>query len=94
MEHTGYLGEKMLVKAHAEQNRSEWVLHGVHSADLHIGMSAIFIVSRKRPTPNLSCMLLKQLLVGASIINIHSPDTDVFVLAIRRFCELCSNTNL
>lgn len=29
---------------------------------------------------------------GATEVNIHSPDTDVFVLAIRRYPELCQNT--
>ena len=27
---------------------------------------------------------------GATEINIHSPDTDVFILALRRYSELCS----
>ena len=29
---------------------------------------------------------------GASEIKIHSPDTDVFILALRRFPRLCQNT--
>ena len=31
---------------------------------------------------------------GASQLQIHSPDTDVFVLALRRYPELCENTLL
>ena len=48
------------------QNRSGWLLHGVHSAEILIliEMSATFIVNRKWPILNLSCMLLKQLLLG------------------------------
>ena len=30
---------------------------------------------------------------GATSIDIISPDTDVFVLALRRFPELCQNTS-
>lgn len=30
---------------------------------------------------------------GATELNIHSPDTDVLVLAIRRYPELCKNTS-
>ena len=29
---------------------------------------------------------------GATQLQIHSPDTDVFVLALRRYPELCENT--
>ena len=29
---------------------------------------------------------------GATKLQIHSPDTDVFVLALRRYPELCENT--
>ncbi|KAK3733482.1 hypothetical protein QZH41_007067 [Actinostola sp. cb2023] len=29
---------------------------------------------------------------GATEVNIHSPDTDVFILAIRRYTELCEHT--
>ena len=29
---------------------------------------------------------------GASTLEIHSPDTDVFVLSLRRYPELCRNT--
>jgi imidazole glycerol phosphate synthase subunit HisF len=29
---------------------------------------------------------------GATEIKIHSPDTDVFILALRRFPRLCENT--
>jgi hypothetical protein len=29
---------------------------------------------------------------GATELNIHSPDTDVFILSIRRYPELCQNT--
>ena len=31
---------------------------------------------------------------GATDINIHSPDTDVFILALRRYPQLCHETNL
>ena len=30
---------------------------------------------------------------GAAEINIHSPDTDVFILLLRRYPELCEETN-
>ena len=30
---------------------------------------------------------------GAREINIHSPDTDVFILSLRRYLELCEDTN-
>ena len=30
---------------------------------------------------------------GATEINIHSPDTDVFILSLRRYPELCEETN-
>ena len=29
---------------------------------------------------------------GATQLQIHSPDTDVFVLTLRRYPELCENT--
>ena len=29
---------------------------------------------------------------GATKLQIHSPDTDVFVLSLRRYPELCENT--
>ena len=30
---------------------------------------------------------------GATEISIHSPDTDVLVLAIRRYSQMCTNTS-
>ena len=30
---------------------------------------------------------------GATEINIHSPDTDVFILSLRRYPQLCHGTN-
>ena len=30
---------------------------------------------------------------GATEINIHSPDTDVFILSLRRYPQLCHETN-
>ena len=31
---------------------------------------------------------------GATEINIHSPDTDVFILSLRRYPQLCHKTNI
>ena len=31
---------------------------------------------------------------GATECNIHSPDTDVFILSLRRYPQLCHETNL
>ena len=31
---------------------------------------------------------------GAMEIQVHSPDTDVFVLALRRYPELCADASL
>ena len=30
---------------------------------------------------------------GATKLSIHSPETDVLVLAIRRYSEMCPNTS-
>ena len=73
MKLTGFLAEKMPVKAHAEQRKmvDAWgsQCRATHR-DVH---PPPLIVGRKKPSPNCSCMLLKQLLVGLQSSTFPHP---------------------
>ena len=91
MELTGYLAEKMLVKAHAEEKQMV-VAWGSQCRATHRNVDHLHSQQEEADT-KLLLHAAEATASGASIINIHSPDTDVFVLALRRYPELCTNTN-
>ena len=83
----------MLVKAHAEQ---KWVVvaWGSQCRDTHTHRNVCHIHSQQEVADTkLILHVAEATAIGASIINIYSPDTDAFVLAIRRYTEFCRNTN-
>ena len=55
-------------------------------------MFNISVAPKKRPTQGLSFDSLDVSRRGATELYIQSPDTDVFVLAVHRYRELCRNT--
>ena len=87
MELTCYLAEKMLEKAHANQ-KDFVVAWGSPCQATHKSMNHIQSDQEEADT-KLLLHAVDATFCGATIINIHSPDTDVFVLSLRRYPELC-----
>ena len=91
MELTSYLAEKMLEKAHAQEKHMV-VAWGSECGATHRNMSHLQSDQEEADT-KLLLHAVDATTCGASSITIHSPDTDVFVLALRRYPELCKDTN-
>ncbi len=81
----------MLVKAHAEEKQMV-VAWGSQCRATHRNVDHLHSQQEEADT-KLLLHAAEATASGASIINIHSPDTDVFVLALRRYPELCTNTH-
>ena len=91
MELTGFLAEKMLIKAHAEQKKMV-VAWGSQCRATHRDVSHLNSQQEKAGT-KLFPHAAEATASRASVVNIHSPDTDVFILAFRQYPELCNNTS-
>ena len=87
---TGYLAEKVLEKANAT-GKHMVVAWGTHCKATHTSMSQLESNQEEADT-KLMLHAVDATRRGASSIAIHSPDTDVFVLALRRYPLLCKNT--
>ena len=70
-----------------------WWWHGEVSVRQHTRTWDIYRVTKRKLT-QLKMILhaLDATANGATQLQIHSPDTDVFVLALMRYPELCKNT--
>ena len=91
MEITSYLSEKIFQYAINEEIHVA-VACGSACRATHMDMRYLASDQEEADTK----LLLHALDVtarGATEIEIHSPDTDVFILALRRYPELCSNTS-
>ena len=89
MELTEYLAKKALERAEASGKHFvvAWGCEATHKNVLHL---------RSKQEEADTKMLLHSVDSanhGATEINIHSPDTDVFILLLRRYPELCEETN-
>ena len=88
---TSYLAEKMLEKA-AEEKKQMVIAWGAQCQATHRNVSHLHSQQEEADT-KLLLHATDATSCGASVINIHSPDTDVFVLGLRRYLQLCKKTN-
>lgn len=88
---TNYLANRILEKS-LEIGRNVVVAWGCECRATHRNMSHL-ASSHEEADTKLLLHAVEVTHKGASKINIHSPDTDVFVLALRRYPELCADTN-
>ncbi len=90
MELTVYLGEKM--KKYADRSGRKLVVawgsecHATHKDVGHLQSS------QEEAYTKIILHALDVTANGATQLQIHSPDTDFFVLALRRYPELCEDT--
>jgi len=88
---TAYLAEKLLKKAHQEQKHlvvawgSECL--ATHENVVHLGSS------HEEADTKLVLHALAASCSGATTVHVCSPDTDVLVLLLRRYAELCQDTS-
>ena len=87
---TGYLAEKMLEKANA-MGKHMVVAWGSQCIATHMNMTHLQSTQEEANT-KLLLHAVDATSHGASSVAIHSPDTDVFILALRRYPDLCRNT--
>lgn len=91
MELTTYLSEKVLEDA--ERNGKRLVVAwGSHCRATQKDMAHLQSNQEEADTKIL-LHALDATSDGATEVQIHSPDTDVFVLSLRRYSELCHNTS-
>ena len=89
MELTNYLAEKMLREGHAEMKQMV-VAWGTQCQATHRDVTHLSTCSQQEEADTkLLLHAVDATVCGASTINIHSLDTDVFILALRRYPELC-----
>lgn len=85
MELTKYLARKMLERGH-ESGKDVVVMWSNKCQATHKDIAYL-------ESSQLLLHAVDATISGATSIEIFSPDTDVFVLSIRRFPELCENTS-
>ena len=88
---TNYLAKKILAKAHA-QKKSMIVSWSTQCHATHRNVSHLCSQQEEADT-KLHLHAVDATARGASTIHIHSSDTDEFILALRRYPELCRETN-
>ena len=81
----------MLEKAYANQ-KDFVVAWGSQCQAIHKSMNHIQSDHEEADT-KLLLHAVDATICGATSISIHSPDTDVFVLSVRRYPQLCRDTN-
>lgn len=91
MELTQYLARKTLEKGH-ESGKDVVVAWSNKCKATHKDM-AYLESNQEEADTKLLLHAVDATISGATSIEIFSPDTDVFVLSIRRFPELCENTS-
>ena len=91
MELTEYLTRKAL--GHAEIiGKNLFVAWGTACEATH--KNVVHIRSTQEDAdPNILLHAVDAAAHGATEIKIHSPDTDVFILSLRRYTQLCHDTN-
>ena len=91
MKLTGYLARKAL--EHAETTGKRFVVaRGSECEATHKDVTPLRSTHEEADTKIL-LHAVDTAVYGATEINIHSPDTDVFTLSLRRYPELCAETN-
>ena len=91
MELTGYLGQKTLEYS-AKEGCHVIVAWGTQCKATHTDKSYLNSDQEEADT-KLILHAADATACGATSIDICSPDTDVFILAIHRYPDLCKNTN-
>ena len=91
MELTGYLGQKILEHA-SKEGHCAVVAWGTQCKSTFTDKSYMNSDQEEADT-KLILHAADATACGATWIDICSPDTDVFILAIRRYPELCINSN-
>lgn len=91
MELTCYLAEKLMEKALAIEKRIV-VAWGPHCRATDLRTDHLESIQEEADT-KLLLHAVDATQLGASSIAIHLPDTDVFILALRRYPVRCSNTS-
>ena len=86
---TEYLAEKTL--QHAAEGKSLVVAWGSQCKASHKDVMHLQSDQEEADT-KMILHALDATANGATEVKIHSPDTDVFILALRRYPELCDNT--
>jgi hypothetical protein len=90
MELTVYLAQKSM--EYAQQNGRRFVVawacdcKATHQDTVHLQSD------QEEADTKLILHAIDATANGATTIEVHSPDTDVFVLSLRRYPELCQNT--
>ena len=91
MELTEYLARKAL--DHAEANGKRFVVAwGTECESSHKDVTHLRSTQEEADT-NMLLHAVDAATHGATEISIHSPDTDVFILSLRRNPQLCDETN-
>ena len=87
---TVFLGERMLENAERDGSR-EIVAWGYECKGTEKDM-AYLSSNQEDADTKIILHALDATISGATEVRIHSPDTDVLVLSLRRYQELCPNT--
>ena len=87
---TEYLSAKALQMAVGRGMKLAW---GSTCEATHRGITHIKSSQEEADTKTILHALDAATPDGATEINIHSPDTDVLVLALRKYPELCNDVN-
>ena len=90
LELTSYLAERLLERAHQEEKPfvvawgTQYMVTSRNISHLHS--------NHEEADTELVLRALDAAASGATRIHVHSPDTDVLVLLLRRYPELCQDT--
>ena len=92
MDLTVYLAEKA-INAMRQQGRKFVVAWGSGCQATHKDVTHLPSSQEEADTMQIPALRLDPTAAGATEIRIHSPDTDVFILALRRYPDLCDNAS-
>ena len=92
MELTVYLAEKAIQHAGRQSDKRLVVAWGSECKATHQDMTHLQSSQEEADTKML-LHALDATAHGATEIRIHSPDTDVFILSLRRYPDLCENVS-
>ena len=90
MDLTVYLAEKDICNAMRQQGRKFVVAWGSGCQATHKDVTHLQSSQEEADTMQIPALRLD---ATATEIRIHSPDTDVFILALRRYPDLCDNAS-
>jgi len=92
MELTTYLADKAMTQFSRQDGRRFVVAYGSECKATHKDVRNLQSNQEEADT-KIILHAADATLDGAMEIQVHSPDTDVFILALRRFPELCANVS-